>query len=104
VHDALRITQLEAGVPRRIGAALRQHGTDSDDVLWAALFTLAVLVRDESVVLTRAASALVAAGVFKVCRRRGGALPPAACWQTGYGGSREACKTGTHGSLLKLRA
>lgn len=66
VHDAVRIRQLEAGVPRRVTAALRQHGTVNDDVLWAALFTLAVLVRDDSAVFNRAASALVAAGVFRV--------------------------------------
>ena len=66
MHDAVRIRQLESGVPRRVAAALRQHGTVNDDVLWAALFTLAVLVRDDSAVFGRAASALVAAGVFKV--------------------------------------
>jgi hypothetical protein len=66
VHDAVRIRQLETGVPRRVAAALRNHGTGNDDVLWAALFTLAVLVRDDSVVFARAASVLVAAGVFKV--------------------------------------
>lgn len=66
VHDAVRIRQLETGVPRRVAAALRNHGTGNDDVLWAALFTLAVLVRDDSVVYARAASALVSAGVFKV--------------------------------------
>lgn len=53
-------------MPRRVAAALRQHGTLNDDVLWAALFTLAVLVRDDSAVFNRAASALVAAGVFRV--------------------------------------
>lgn len=66
VHDAVRIRQLETGVPRRVAGALRNHGTGNDDVLWAALFTLAVLVRDDSVVFARAASVLVAAGVFKV--------------------------------------
>jgi hypothetical protein len=66
VHDAVRIRQLETGVPRRVTCALRTHGTDNDDVLWAALFTLAVLVRDDSVVFGRAASALVAAGAFRV--------------------------------------
>lgn len=66
VHDAVRIRQLESGVPRRVAAALCNHGTGNDDVLWAALFTLAVLVRDDSVVFARAASALVSAGIFKV--------------------------------------
>lgn len=49
-----------------MAAALCNHGTGNDDVLWAALFTLAVLVRDDSVVFGRAASALVSAGIFKV--------------------------------------
>lgn len=66
VHDAVRIRQLETGVPRRVAATLRNHGTLNDDVLWAALFMLAVMVRDDSVVFARAASALVCAGVFKV--------------------------------------
>jgi hypothetical protein len=66
VHDAVRIRQLEVGVPRRVTAALRNHGIGNDDVLWAVLFMLAVLVRDDSVVYGRASNALIGAGVFKV--------------------------------------
>lgn len=66
----MRIRQLESGVPRRVATALSNHGVGNDDVLWAALFTLAVLVRDDSVVFARAASALVSAGIFKVCLER----------------------------------
>lgn len=53
-----------------MATALSNHGVGNDDVLWAALFTLAVLVRDDSVVFARAASALVSAGIFKVCLER----------------------------------
>jgi hypothetical protein len=66
VHDAIRIRELEASVPRRVVAALRQHGTSNDDVLWAALFVLAVLVRDNSCVFDRAKGALAWAGVLRV--------------------------------------
>lgn len=66
VHDAVRIRQLEVGVPWRVTAALRNHGIGNDDVLWAVLFMLAVLVRDDSVVYGRASQALIGAGVFKV--------------------------------------
>ncbi|WIA29098.1 hypothetical protein OEZ86_011609 [Tetradesmus obliquus] len=66
VHDAIRIRELEASVPRRVVAALRQHGTSNDDVLWAALFVLAVLVRDNSCVFERAKGALAWAGVLRV--------------------------------------
>lgn len=66
VHDAVRIRELEACVPRRVVAALRQHGTSNDDVLWAALFLLAVLVRDNSSVFGWATRALAHAGVLKV--------------------------------------
>lgn len=70
VHDAIRIRELEASVPCRVVAALRQHGTSNDDVLWAALFVLAVLVRDNSCVFERAKGALAWAGVLRV-RRHG---------------------------------
>lgn len=66
VHNAVRIRELEAAVPTRVVTALRQHGTSNDDVLWAALFVLAVLVRDNSCVFGRAAGALARAGVLKV--------------------------------------
>eukprot|EP00878_Enallax_costatus_P017981 GHUV01018907.1.p2 GENE.GHUV01018907.1~~GHUV01018907.1.p2 ORF type:complete len:240 (+),score=114.87 GHUV01018907.1:1031-1750(+) len=66
VHDAIRIRELEAAVPKRVVAALRQHGTSNDDVLWAALFVLAVLVRDNSCVFGRATAVLAHVGVLKV--------------------------------------
>eukprot|EP00879_Flechtneria_rotunda_P004794 GHRR01005066.1.p1 GENE.GHRR01005066.1~~GHRR01005066.1.p1 ORF type:complete len:626 (+),score=240.90 GHRR01005066.1:617-2494(+) len=66
VHDAIRIRELEAAVPRRVAAALRLHAAVSDDVLWAALFVLAVLARDTSCVFSRASSALAWAGVLRV--------------------------------------
>lgn len=66
VHDAVRLRELESGVPTRVVAALRRHGCSDDDVLWAALFLLAVLVRDNSTVFSRAKLALVRAGVLPV--------------------------------------
>ena len=74
MHDAVRIRELEASVPRRVVAALRQHGTSNDDVLWAALFVLAVLVRDNSCVFAQATVALVRAGVLRVSYRQ-------LCWE-----------------------
>lgn len=62
----MRIRELEAAVPSRVVTALKQHGTSNDDVLWAALFVLAVLVRDNSAVFDRATSALANAGTLKV--------------------------------------
>jgi hypothetical protein len=47
VHDAVRQKELEAGLTGCIAGAL-QRFHDNDDVLWAALFCLAVLVRETS--------------------------------------------------------
>jgi hypothetical protein len=48
VHDAIRQRLLEVDVPRRVKAALLSYGASNDDVLWAALFALAILVRESS--------------------------------------------------------
>ncbi len=50
VHDSIRQRQLEAGVPRRVAAALRLFTWTNDDILWAALFVLAVMLRDTSTI------------------------------------------------------
>jgi hypothetical protein len=45
---------------------LARHGAGSDDVLWAALFVLAVLIRDSSAVFGPAAAAVARAGGLEV--------------------------------------
>lgn len=57
-------------MPRRVVAALKLHGNSNDDVLWAALFVLAVLVRDNSCVFERAKAALAWAGVLRVSKQQ----------------------------------
>eukprot|EP00775_Hariotina_reticulata_P013734 gene13734-13855_t len=68
VHDAIRIRELEVSVPSRVSKALRLHGCTNDDVLWAALFVLAVLVRDSSAVFGHASAALAQAGILQVLK------------------------------------
>jgi hypothetical protein len=83
VHDAIRQRELEEGVPSRVVGALAAYGGDSDDVLWAALFVLAVLIRDNSAVFGAAAVAVARAGGLQVrrCRgaRRGACVQATAC-------------------------
>jgi hypothetical protein len=50
VHDSIRQRQLEAGVPSRVAAALRLFTWQNDDILWAALFVMAVMLRDSSTI------------------------------------------------------
>ena len=47
MHDAVRQKELEAGLTGVMAQAL-QRFQDNDDVLWAALFCAAVLVRESS--------------------------------------------------------
>jgi len=58
---------LEESVPWRVVRALAASGGGNDDVLWAALFVLAVLVRDNSAVFGSAAAAVARAGGLEVC-------------------------------------
>lgn len=46
VHDAIRYRQLSINAHREIARSLAIYGGESDEVLWAALFSLAVLVRE----------------------------------------------------------
>jgi hypothetical protein len=46
VHDAIRHRQLSINAHREIARSLAIYGGESDEVLWAALFSLAVLVRE----------------------------------------------------------
>jgi hypothetical protein len=66
VHDAIRQRELEAAVPWRVVRALASYGGANDDVLWAALFVLAVLIRDSSSVFASAAAAVARAGGLEV--------------------------------------
>jgi hypothetical protein len=63
VHDAIRQQQLAVGVIGRILAGLREWGSRNEEVLWAVLFTLAVLVRDGAHPFQPAIRAVAAAGI-----------------------------------------
>ncbi|KAK9817719.1 hypothetical protein WJX72_001212 [[Myrmecia] bisecta] len=64
VHDGIRQRQLEAAAPVQIAAALDMYGSRNEEVLWAALFSLAVLVREGSNPYRPATRAVAAAGVL----------------------------------------
>ncbi|CAL5227738.1 g10754 [Coccomyxa viridis] len=65
-HDHIRSMQLQIGVPKAIARALQQWGSSSDEVIWAALFALAVLVREGSTPHSPALRAIAAAGVLPI--------------------------------------
>lgn len=67
IHDAIRAMQLRAGVAGAVSRALAGHGRGSEEVLWAALFALAVLVREGGAPHARALRA-AAAGVLPLLR------------------------------------
>jgi hypothetical protein len=64
VHDAIRSLQLRLGAADAIARALRVHGSGSEEVLWAALFSLAVLVREGSAPNRPAVRAAASAGLL----------------------------------------
>eukprot|EP00877_Chromochloris_zofingiensis_P000217 jgi/Chrzof1/10196/Cz04g32100.t1 len=66
VHDAIRQRELEEHVPKRVVNALAAFGSGNDDVLWAALFVLAVLVKDTSAMYGRATVAVARSGLLAV--------------------------------------
>lgn len=66
VHDAIRQRELEASVPQRVARALATYGADNEDILWAGLFVLAVLVRDGSPVYASATHSVSRAGLLAV--------------------------------------
>ncbi len=55
-------------MPARVVRALIRFGKDSDDVLWAALFVLAVLVREQSSMYTMATQHVARAGLLDVLK------------------------------------
>ena len=68
VHDAIRQRELEVGVPKRVKFALTTFGSVNDDVLWAALFVLAVLVRDSSTLHERTTRAIAGSNIVEVLK------------------------------------
>lgn len=63
VHDAIRQQQLAVGATGRILAALTEWSAENEEVLWAVLFSLAVLVRDGANPFQPAIRAVAAAGI-----------------------------------------
>ena len=64
VHDAIRQQQVEAGVPKLIAAAMSRYQGNSEEVLWATLFSLAVLIREGGDPYEPATEAAVEAGIL----------------------------------------
>ena len=64
VHDAIRQQQLDAGVPALIAAALAKYKGQNEEVLWAALFSLAVLIREGGDPYIASTDASVEAGLL----------------------------------------
>lgn len=64
VHDAIRQHQVEAGVPGLIAGALQRYKGQHEEVLWAALFSLAVLIREGSNPYMLSTEAAVHAGLL----------------------------------------
>jgi len=64
VHDAIRQQQLDAGVPALIAAALTKYKGQNEEVLWAALFSLAVLIREGGDPYLASTDASVEAGLL----------------------------------------
>ncbi len=64
VHDAIRQQQLDAGVPALIAAALTKYKGQNEEVLWAALFSLAVLIREGGDPYIASTDASVQAGLL----------------------------------------
>jgi hypothetical protein len=66
LHDAIREQQLECNTPALVAEALRLYGGENEEVLWAALFALAVLVREGTKPSAPAAMAVTKAGLLKL--------------------------------------
>lgn len=66
MHDAIRQQQLDWRTPDLVAAALELHGSSQEEVLWAALFSLAVLVKEGSRPFQPATRALLKAGMLQL--------------------------------------
>ena len=68
MHDEVRRQQLAAGATRRIHCVLKTWGSSSEEILWAALYALAVLVRDGDRPFRPAVTAVARAGFLPLLR------------------------------------
>lgn len=68
MHDAIRQQQVEAGVPMLIASALTSYQGQHEEVLWAALFSLAVLIREGGQPLILTTTAAVESGLLPLLR------------------------------------
>ena len=68
MHDAVRQQQVEAGVPALIASALTAYEGQNEEVLWAALFSLAVLIREGQQPYELSLTAAVTAGLLPLLK------------------------------------
>mmetsp|Transcript_10088 Transcript_10088/g.28969 ORF Transcript_10088/g.28969 Transcript_10088/m.28969 type:complete len:837 (-) Transcript_10088:38-2548(-) len=68
VHDAIRYRQLRVNAPKLICIALEEYGGGNEEVLWAALFSLAVLVREGGQPFEPASAQATKIGTHKLVR------------------------------------
>ncbi len=84
MHDAIRQQQLAVGATGRILAAVKEWGAENEEVLWAVLFSLAVLVRDGANPFQPAIRAVAAAGIpplLSCALQTYKVAPTCSCWQ-----------------------
>ena len=68
MHDAIRRQQVEAGVPALIASALTSYEGQNEEVLWAALFSLAVLIKEGGEPYMLSTTAAVSAGLLPLLK------------------------------------
>ena len=68
MHDAIRRQQVEAGVPALIASALTSYEGQNEEVLWAALFSLAVLIKEGGEPYMLSTTAAVNAGLLPLLK------------------------------------
>ena len=68
LHDAIRACVITAGAPRALVSVLTDLADDNEEVLWAALFLLAVLLREASPLYVEHVLALASAGMLRALR------------------------------------
>lgn len=68
MHDAIRQQQVQAGVPALIATALTDYQGQNEEVLWAALFSLAVLIREGAQPYELSITAAIAAGLLPLLK------------------------------------
>lgn len=68
MHDGIRQQQVEAGVPALIASSLKSYQRGQEEVLWAALFSLAVLIREGGQPYTLSMTAAVDSGLLPLLK------------------------------------